>query len=64
MRERKFTRAFSVVCTATQDNLLMEEERRRGVSKADVVRDALDAYYGLVSGEFGPNDSRRTAPGA
>lgn len=51
-RERVYTKGFSVVCTEAQRTHLEAEANRRRVSNATIVRDALDARYGLNQREL------------
>lgn len=49
--EAKLTEQMPFVGTKTQAEVIGKEASRRGISKAQVVREAIDAQYGLVGGE-------------
>jgi hypothetical protein len=49
--KQKYPRQFAFVGTDTQATLLRQEAERTDRSMADIVRDAVDARYGLVDGE-------------
>lgn len=51
-RQARYTQTLGPTkLTPDQDAKLDEEAEERGVSLAEVVRDALDARYGLVAGK-------------
>jgi hypothetical protein len=54
--QQKYDQQFPFVGTLTQRQHVERESQRRKISLAEVIRDALDARYGLVDGEV-PDES-------
>lgn len=48
----KYTKQMPFVGTPTQKQAILDRASREGKSQADVVREAVDGYFGLVDGEW------------
>jgi hypothetical protein len=57
--EQKYDKQFPFVGTATQRERIEAEAAKRRTSLAEVIRDAVDARYGLIDGEV-PDDPEGT----
>jgi hypothetical protein len=62
--ERRYTEQMPFVGTASQRAAIEREERRMRSSMAEVIRSAVDHYFGFVDGEPPPDwkDPRNVAP--
>ena len=60
--QARFTETMPFVCTPTQKEIIDRESDRRGVSKAVVIREAFDAYWGLVDSEVPSGSELPEAP--
>lgn len=50
--EARFTEQMPFVGTPTQKAILEQQAKRPGWSRAAVIREAFDAFYGLENGEL------------
>jgi len=62
--EAKLTKQMPFVGTPTLRALVDKESKSSKISRASIIRDALDKRYGLVDGEYPPGDPRITDPDA
>ncbi len=60
--QRKYPEQMPFVVTPTQAEIVNREAEARGMSKAAVVREAFDAFWGLVDGEPADGHTVPTEP--
>lgn len=60
--EAVFTEQMPFVGSPTQRACVDRAAKKRKVSRAAVIREALDNQFNLVNGQYPEDDPRRTAP--
>lgn len=51
-RKAKYTEQMPFVSTKAQKQAVLDLAGREGLSQADVIRNAVDAYFGMDDGEW------------